>query len=243
MSENVKNLKRLFGILLLLIAVLCLLSVTAFAAESGTTGDFKYRRLGSFVQIDQYTGHAKQVIIPNYIEERPVRYIGSHAFEGNQSVYSVKMPNDLVLIGSDAFKGCTNLKLVLFQDCRKRITSSDGNEFAGVGGLSPAKMITPRNYSYSRLPDEGTNVEWLGGKFDVICVDNHKCQDEAPLIDGKCDICGKEMTPAGSGFNPVLALGRMAVKTAEVVGRTVVKNTAKALVTTAVVIRSILKLF
>ena len=251
MSENVKNLKRLFGILLLLIAVICLLSVTAFAANPAS--DFQYSKEGPFVRIDKYVGHSDQVVIPDTIEGKSVKIIGPRAFEGNRNIFSVKMPKELRCIRNDAFAGCNSLKVVIFPESQRRITF-DGNVFDRVGsGFFPAKLIIP-DYYLTSFPAEGKNVQWLGGHFDVKRMGHHECQDEFPLNDGRCDICGKGMKPAalastrlGNAVKAAATVGKAVVsaaaKAAPVVEKAVVKNTAKALITTAVVVRSILKLF
>ena len=127
--------------------------------------------------------------------------------------------------------------------------------FDRVGGkIFPTMLVTPRYFSYNYFPDEGKNVEWLGGRFDVTRIEHHKCQDKFPLDDGKCDICGKGMKPAalastrlGNAVKAAATVGKAVVsaaaKAAPVVEKAVVKNTAKALTTTVGVIRSILKLF
>ena len=230
--------KKLFGILLILVTMLCLLPVTASAANPES--DFKYSFRGpASVQIDKYVGHSRQVVIPNTIEGKRVRFIGAKAFEGNRSIFSVKLPENLTRIESDAFKDCTELKVVLFQDCKMGIEYK-GNVFDRVGGkIFPTMLVTPRYFSRNYFPDEGKNVEWLGGRFDVIRIEHHTCQDKFPIDDGKCDICGKGMKPAGFAST---RLGN-AVKAAATVGETAAKNAVKALIMTTWVIRNILKLF
>ena len=252
MSENMKNLKRLFGILLILVTMLCLLSVTASAANPES--DFQYSMEGPSVRIDKYIGRNKpEVVIPDTIEGKPVRFIGAYAFEGDRNIFSVKLPKELRCIRNDAFAGCNSLKVVIFPENMLRITF-DGNVFDRVGsGIFPAKLIIP-DYSLTSFPAEGKNVQWLGGRFDVIRMEHHTCQDEFPLNDGRCDICGKGMKPAGfastrlgNAVKAAATVGKAVVsaaaKAAPVVEKAVVENTAKALTTTTVVIRNILKLF
>ena len=234
-----KNLKRLFGILLILVTMLCLLSVTAFAANPES--DFQYSISGPFVRIDKYIGRDKpEVVIPDTIEGKSVKIIGSRAFEGNRNIFSVKMPKELLRINNDAFAGCNSLKVVIFPENMLRITF-DGNVFDRVGsGIFPAKLIIP-DYSLMSFPAEGKNVQWLGGRFDVIRMEHHTCQDEFPLNDGRCDICGKEMKTVNHGSNPATraqfcpAIAKAAARTTAVATR--------VLITTTVVIRNILKLF
>ena len=233
-----KNLKRLFGILLILVTMLCLLSVTASAATPES--DFQYKTNAAYAFITKFVGKGQDidVVIPETLGGKQVAYIREGAFKGNYNIRSVQLPTGLVKIEKNAFSDCWRLKLVVIQG--RRLGKVEENAFSGV---EAELLILPRAYDESRLTREGTNVTFRGGKFqEVVEVVNHNCQDKYPT-DHRCDICGKTMNSLNSFFCPAAALGRMAEKTAEVVGRTVVKNTAKALVTTAVVIRSILKLF
>ena len=227
--------KKFTAFLLVLVMVLSILPTAAFAANPAS--DFEYTNYGSSVTIRKYIGNKFEVVIPDTIEGKPVETIGRDAFRDNPRIHSVKMPENLMEIEDDAFAGCYNLELVIFTG-HYSVRYGNNNIFRGV---YDAKLILA--FPQSCFPPIGENRRWLGGNFDVIDMYDHKCQDGNYSQDNKCDICGKTMNSLNSFFCPAAALGRMAVKTAEVVGRTVVKNTAKALVTTAVVIRSILKLF
>ena len=233
-----KNLKRLFGILLILVTMLCLLPVTASAANPES--DFKYKTNAAYAFITEFVGKGQDidVVIPETLGGKRVAYIREGAFKNNYNIRSVRLPSELATIEKEAFSGCVMLKLVVIEGSRLRIVGE--NAFSGV---EAEMLILPRGYDGSRLTREGTNVTFRGGRFqEVVEVVNHNCQDKYPT-DHRCDICGKTMNSLNSFFRPAAALGRMAVKTAAVVEKAVVKNTAKALTTTAGVIRSILKLF
>ena len=233
-----KNLKRLFGILLILVTMLCLLPVTASAANPES--DFIYKTNAAYAFITGFVGKGQDidVVIPETLGGKPVAYIREGAFKNNYNIRSVRLPSGLKKIEKEAFSGCWRLKLVVIEGRRLGIVGE--NAFSGV---EAEMLILPRAYDESRLTREGTNVTFRGGRFqEVVEVVNHNCQDKYPT-DHRCDICGKTMNSLNSFFRPAAALGRMAVKTAAVVEKAVVKNTAKALVTTTVVIRNILKLF
>ena len=233
-----KNPKRILGLLLLLIAVFCLLPVTAYA--DNPESDFKYITNAAYAYITDFVGKGLDidVVIPETLGGKPVAYIREGAFKNNYNIRSVRLPSGLKKIEKEAFSGCWRLKLVVIQGTRLNIVGE--NAFSGV---EAEMLILPRAYDESRLTREGTNVTFRGGTFqEVVEVVNHNCQDKYPT-DHRCDICGKTMNSLNSFFRPAAALGRMAVKTAAVVEKAVVKNTAKALTTTVGVIRSILKLF
>ena len=64
--------------------------------------------------ITNYTGSSAKVIIPARINGMPVQRIGDSAFEDNNFVTSLVIPNSVNYIGMDAFNGMQNLsKLTL----------------------------------------------------------------------------------------------------------------------------------
>ncbi len=85
--------------------------ITVSAARS--YGDFRYELIGMLdeetVSITKYKGSGGDVIIPSYINGKPVTDIGSEAFLGCTGLTSITFPECLVSIGSDAFLGCTGL--------------------------------------------------------------------------------------------------------------------------------------
>ena len=238
--------KKFTAFLLVLVMVLSILPTAAFAASPAS--DFEYENYGRRVTIKRYIGNKPEVVIPDTIEGKPVETIGRDAFKDNPRIFSVKMPENLMEIEDDAFAGCYNLELVIFTG-HYSVRYGNNNIFRGV---YDAKLIVA--FHQSCYPPIGENRSWLGGNFDVIDMYDHKCQDGNYSQDNKCDICGKEMKPAGfastrlgNAVKAAATVGKAVVsaaaKAAPVVEKAVVKNTAKALTTTAGVIRSILKLF
>ena len=76
---------------------------------------FRYRiedTTGSIV-ITGYSGPDANVVIPNVFENRPVLTIGSGAFEDNQVIKSVVIPNTVTTIEGQAFKNSTLEEIVL----------------------------------------------------------------------------------------------------------------------------------
>ena len=77
-------------------------------------GDITYEKLpdGS-LSVKSYNGSAQSVFIPQTVEVEgiscTVTKIGTGAFEGNTALISIDLPNTISIIGSRAFKGCTNL--------------------------------------------------------------------------------------------------------------------------------------
>ena len=52
--------------------------------------------------------------IPDTLGDKPVSIIGPGAFLNDTTFSSVVIPSTITLIGDDAFKGCSNLKILSF---------------------------------------------------------------------------------------------------------------------------------
>ena len=64
----------------------------------------------SAVRVRSYDGAAASVTIPQTVEGYTVVEIGTSAFEGNQALQSIDLPDSILLIGRRAFKDCINLR-------------------------------------------------------------------------------------------------------------------------------------
>ena len=60
--------------------------------------------------VKKYKGSAKSVTIPSKILKVAVTEIGASAFEGNQHLEVINLPDSIKVIGAKAFKNCKNLK-------------------------------------------------------------------------------------------------------------------------------------
>lgn len=56
------------------------------------------------------------IIIPSVYNDKPVAGIASGAFENIEYIRSVNIPSSITSIGDGAFKGCSNLTKVVFED-------------------------------------------------------------------------------------------------------------------------------
>lgn len=96
-------------------------SATTTATETNYN-DFEYEVEddGSITIID-YTGSASYVEIPESIDGKYVKKIGSAAFADNQTIQNVVLPDTIVEIGYKAFSTCKNLETINFPDSLKTI--------------------------------------------------------------------------------------------------------------------------
>ena len=83
--------------------------------------DFIYVNNGEEVQINGYTGPGGFIRVPDKIEGNPVTRIAAKAFYDNMDITGISLPNELHLIGTMAFCGCSNLSgtLIIPQSVKK----------------------------------------------------------------------------------------------------------------------------
>ncbi len=78
--------------------------------------------------LKRYTGHAKEVTVPDGLKE-----IGSHAFRGNESIFTVLLPESILKIGEGAFQNCTALSKVVYSRCKKYKLQTLGVRIRHIG--------------------------------------------------------------------------------------------------------------
>lgn len=66
-------------------------------------------------------GYIGKLIIPETIEDKPVKYIKESAFSNNETITSVKIPDSVVGIGEEAFGNCRELRKVVLPAGLERI--------------------------------------------------------------------------------------------------------------------------
>lgn len=71
--------------------------------------DFKYKVFDRYISISEYIGKSASVVIPDKIDNLPVFVLEESACEGNETITSVSMTDNIVQIGKNAFNSCTNL--------------------------------------------------------------------------------------------------------------------------------------
>lgn len=71
--------------------------------------NFKWETNGEGVTVTAYTGDESCVVIPETIDEKPVKGIGAFAFSRNSKLTSLTLPQGLNSIGVYAFQKCSSL--------------------------------------------------------------------------------------------------------------------------------------
>lgn len=98
--------RRWMPLILSTVLVLFCLPLGSYAADFG---DFSYETAEDGVTITGYSGTDTEVDIPETIEDKPVVAIGQQAFEKNDTMTHVTIPESVTSIGVYAFHSCTAL--------------------------------------------------------------------------------------------------------------------------------------
>jgi len=74
--------------------------------------DFNFNEYFEYVEITKYAGLDKKVVVPEKINDKPVKVIGENAFSGNDEVVAIKLSGSVKEIKTKAFANCKNLRSV-----------------------------------------------------------------------------------------------------------------------------------
>lgn len=107
------SMKKIFVAILCFALVFCAFGCTS--KEYSPIEDFSYEIKDGEVIITGYKGTDRDLVIPEYISDRPVVSIDKEAFS-EYDLVSITMPKGLVSIGKGAFSNCVCLERVIFQD-------------------------------------------------------------------------------------------------------------------------------
>jgi hypothetical protein len=81
---------------------------TPVAAAGASDYKYSVQDDGS-IMITGYTGPGGSVVIPDYIDSKPVKTIGAGAFSGKTSISAITLGKNVEVIRSYAFSNCSNL--------------------------------------------------------------------------------------------------------------------------------------
>lgn len=74
------------------------------------------RRGNEYIEITGYEGAVKYLLVPDWIENLPVRSIGKNAFSAREDIVSVQLPHTIDTLGRYAFYNCKNLQKISLYD-------------------------------------------------------------------------------------------------------------------------------
>ena len=151
--------KRLISLLVavcMMITMLPLSAVTAFAADTSTDPEDSYKgykyaytvndgnaTITKFLgPVDSTNNGPYDIEIPSELNHHPVTAIGEDAFRGCSALKKVTIPQSVTSIGDSAFAGCHNLDSVTIKDAATSIGSRAFTECHLTTTLSLGKNIT-----------------------------------------------------------------------------------------------------
>ncbi len=133
-----------------------------FDRKNGSEADL-YDINGSGM-ITGYVGTEVDLVVPNTIQGKTVKGIGSSAFEDNKNIHSVVLPSTATHIGVDAFKNCTNLESVTGEGITHINLNAFANSTISTFNFERVKNISDKAfYGCANLENvDLSNVEKIG---------------------------------------------------------------------------------
>lgn len=125
--------KRLFGALLMIMALIVMLLPAAEADAETSASDFVIKD----GKLENYKGKDVKVTVP---ADKDVKVISANAFAGNTTIEKITLPDSVTQIEAYAFEGCEKLRTV---ELGKGLTKIDDYVFANCEGLET--MDIPSN--------------------------------------------------------------------------------------------------
>lgn len=147
--------------------------------DNRKTAFFDYIDLGNAVKITKYTGPFKSVTIPDYIDSKPVKYIGKNILGESGVILKVSVPDTVEYISAMAFAGSEYLAAV---ELGKGVRLIDSFAFAACANLCdviiPESVEGIGNFAFyysalSKIAFEGDKPENTGTQaFDCTLQDS-----------------------------------------------------------------------
>ena len=111
--------------------------------------DFEYQlNSDGGITITKYIGNDANVVVPAYIEEKPVTEIGTFAFgryaevDANRTLISVKLPDTVIHIGNQVFVRCTALETVQLPENLQSIGFSAFSQCRSLSSIELPDTLT-----------------------------------------------------------------------------------------------------
>lgn len=112
---------------LFLFLVMTFMLCACGSPKASDINDFLYEAKDGEITITGYTGKDLEVVIPDVIDNRPVKYIGEYAFK-EYDMTSVYVPEGVEMIHEYAFDDCNMLENIILPSSLKCFYHNDGSE-------------------------------------------------------------------------------------------------------------------
>ncbi len=159
----------------------------AVAGEKGTTSEFEYWYNGTEASITKYIGSSSVVSIPSSIEGYTVTAIGSNAFQFNEEITYMSIPDTVTKIGSYAFEGCKKLSSLTLPPNLTELGTRV------IGGTKVSSITVPKSVTKCGIPGVGpfagaeslTSVKF---EYGMKKIPDYVCCSESPSNISSVDI-------------------------------------------------------
>ncbi|MCR4956652.1 MAG: leucine-rich repeat protein [Lachnospiraceae bacterium] len=136
MKKRITN--GFFAVICILTMAISLLPAGKVTAATSATTDFAYKSYdNNTITITGYLGKGETVMIPSYIDNKPVTTVAAGAFSSNTTVKEVFLPK-VTTVQTRAFYNCTALTTVWFSS----VTEIGDSAFEGCSRLSDVVLPT-----------------------------------------------------------------------------------------------------
>ena len=116
--------------------------ISASAADALTYGDYEYTINNGTAEITKYTGTDEVVEIPGEINGVAVTSIGKFAFQENNYITKVTIPDGVVNIGGTSFEGCSNMENIDLPEGLESIGKDAFRECAKLSAITIPDSVT-----------------------------------------------------------------------------------------------------
>ena len=179
--------------------------VDGVCTECGWLEDLEYSVLDEEVTITGYSGDKTELVIPSNLCGYPVVKIGNYAFEYNNYLTNIAIPDSLTTIGEYSFEGCYNLRSIFYSGTSEEWNSiekgsleTDLSEVFVHFGVSAEDVHTHLN---SEITKEATCYDY--GEMTITCECGYSYVVYIPELDHqKGDLVQKvDPTCINSGYS------------------------------------------
>lgn len=116
MKFKKRPMTKAISILMTATMLLLVIACAPFTVGAAESGSYEYEINGDYAEITRYNGTQDSVTIPSSLGGKTVIGIMQNAFIYNTQIKKVVIPNNIMIIDDDAFRGCKNLSEITLSD-------------------------------------------------------------------------------------------------------------------------------
>lgn len=141
----------------------------SIASQRDVSGNFEYSVSQGVATIEEYLGNASTVTVPQTIDGYVVTTLGTYAFQGQNGIRSVSLPESLQRIEGYVFDGCTSLTSITLP---VNLTYLGTHAFKNCTALTSVTINSRQlnNYSSGAFENAGTLGSGISVTFGSQCT-------------------------------------------------------------------------